>query len=61
VERFADFMVKDAKTGECFRADHLIEGRSFFMLAGFYCCSGPFAINCSFLSTEWTLQVVKFN
>ena len=27
VERFADFMVKDAKTGECFRADHLIEGK----------------------------------
>jgi len=27
VERFADYMVKDAKTGECFRADHLIEGK----------------------------------
>ena len=27
MERFADFMVKDAKTGECFRADHLIEGK----------------------------------
>ena len=26
VERFADFMVKDMKTGECFRADHLLEG-----------------------------------
>ena len=26
VDRFADFMVKDVKTGECFRADHLIEG-----------------------------------
>jgi len=25
VERFADFMVKDPKTGECFRADHLIK------------------------------------
>uniref|UniRef100_A0A914XQF5 Glycine--tRNA ligase n=2 Tax=Plectus sambesii TaxID=2011161 RepID=A0A914XQF5_9BILA len=25
VERFADFMVKDEKTGECFRADHLIK------------------------------------
>jgi glycyl-tRNA synthetase len=25
VARFADYMVKDAKTGECFRADHLIE------------------------------------
>ena len=26
VDRFADFMVKDLKNGECFRADHLIEG-----------------------------------
>ena len=26
VERFADLMVKDVKTGECFRADHLLEG-----------------------------------
>jgi glycyl-tRNA synthetase len=25
VARFTDFMVKDVKTGECFRADHLIE------------------------------------
>ncbi|KAA3680240.1 glycyl-tRNA synthetase [Paragonimus westermani] len=25
VERFADLMVKDIKTGECFRADHLIK------------------------------------
>ncbi|XP_002739603.2 glycine--tRNA ligase-like [Saccoglossus kowalevskii] len=25
VERFSDFMVKDLKTGECFRADHLLE------------------------------------
>ena len=26
-ERFADFMVKDLKSGECFRADHLIVGK----------------------------------
>ena len=26
IERFADFMVKDLKTGECFRADHLLKG-----------------------------------
>ncbi|UJR15719.1 hypothetical protein I4U23_002654 [Adineta vaga] len=26
VDRFTDFMIKDIKTGECFRADHLIEG-----------------------------------
>ena len=25
VERFSDYMVKDLKTGECFRADHLLE------------------------------------
>ncbi|KAJ8025276.1 Glycine--tRNA ligase [Holothuria leucospilota] len=25
VDRFADFMVKDEKTGECFRADHLLK------------------------------------
>ena len=27
VARFSDFMVKDAKTGECLRADHLIESQ----------------------------------
>lgn len=27
VARFSDFMVKDTKTGECFRADHLIEAQ----------------------------------
>nr|XP_026689616.1 glycine--tRNA ligase [Ciona intestinalis] len=26
IERFADLMVKDEKTGACFRADHLLEG-----------------------------------
>ena len=25
VERFTDFMTRDAKTGECFRADKLLE------------------------------------
>ena len=25
MDRFTDFMVKDEKTGECFRADHLLE------------------------------------
>ncbi|XP_071811964.1 glycine--tRNA ligase-like [Apostichopus japonicus] len=25
VDRFADYMVKDVKTGECFRADHLVK------------------------------------
>ena len=27
VERFTDFMVKDMKNGECFRADHLMKGK----------------------------------
>ena len=26
VERFTDFMVTDAKTGDCHRADHLLKG-----------------------------------
>ncbi|KAI7843806.1 hypothetical protein COHA_002704 [Chlorella ohadii] len=26
VDRFTDFMVKDVKTGDCYRADHLLEG-----------------------------------
>lgn len=25
VDRFADYMTKDTKTGECFRLDHLIK------------------------------------
>jgi glycyl-tRNA synthetase len=27
VARFADFMIKDVQTGDCFRADHLLEGK----------------------------------
>lgn len=26
MDKFADYMVKDAKTGECYRADHLLKG-----------------------------------
>lgn len=29
VDKFADFMVKDVKNGECFRADHLLKGLFF--------------------------------
>ncbi len=32
VARFADFMVKDVSTGECYRADHLIEAHLEKML-----------------------------
>nr|XP_022310269.1 glycine--tRNA ligase-like [Crassostrea virginica] len=33
VERFQDYMVKDLKTGDCYRADHLIEATFEKMLA----------------------------
>lgn len=32
VDKFADFMVKDMKNGECFRADHLLKGLFFFQV-----------------------------
>lgn len=34
VDRFADYMVKDVKTGDCYRADHLLEGEFFFVFSG---------------------------
>ncbi|KAK6050619.1 tRNA ligase class II core domain protein [Cooperia oncophora] len=33
VDRFADWMVKDLKTGECFRADHLIKNAAEKIIA----------------------------
>jgi len=33
VERFADYMVKDTKSGQCYRADHLIEAHLEKLLA----------------------------
>lgn len=30
VDKFADYMVKDVKNGECFRADHLLKGKCLF-------------------------------
>lgn len=33
VDRFADYMVKDVKTGDCYRADHLLEGHLEKLLA----------------------------
>ena len=39
VERFQDYMVKDLKTGDCFRADHLIEGGGQCL-----CCLFPFCM-----------------
>lgn len=27
MDRFTDLMVRDVQTGDCFRADHLIEGK----------------------------------
>lgn len=37
VERFADLMVKDEKTGECFRADHLLEQHMEKLCADAHC------------------------
>lgn len=33
VDRFTDFMVSDSKTGECFRADHLLEAHLEALIA----------------------------
>lgn len=35
VDKFADYMVKDVKNGECFRADHLLKGEPLAHLAKF--------------------------
>lgn len=32
VDKFADYMVKDVKNGECFRADHLLKGMLLYIL-----------------------------
>ncbi len=32
VDRFIDWMVKDVKTGECFRADHFIKNHAEALL-----------------------------
>ncbi|XP_078136675.1 glycine--tRNA ligase [Sander vitreus] len=37
VDKFADYMVKDAKTGECHRADHLLKGHLTKMLSDEKC------------------------
>ncbi|XP_028425008.1 glycine--tRNA ligase [Perca flavescens] len=37
VDKFADYMVKDAKTGECYRADHLLKGHLKKMLSDEKC------------------------
>jgi glycyl-tRNA synthetase (class II) len=50
VERFADFMVKDIKTGECFRADHLLEGTAYNMYAALIHSRSYFWYKCSDIS-----------
>lgn len=42
VDRFADFMVKDLKNGECFRLDHLIKGIRRIMVVQLREASNPF-------------------
>lgn len=32
MDKFADYMVKDVKNGECFRADHLLKGEPICVL-----------------------------
>lgn len=32
MDKFADYMVKDVKNGECFRADHLLKGEGLVHL-----------------------------
>lgn len=45
VDRFQDYMVKDVKNGECFRADHLIEGM-FLCSLTFFPSHFCFEISC---------------
>jgi glycyl-tRNA synthetase len=47
VERFTDWMVKDAVTGECFRADHLIKSQAETLLqvGGPPSCLSPTTFN----------------
>ena len=69
MDRFSDFMVKDEATGECFRADHLLEDVMEKLMADPKCseeskaeynlisnqvCEGT----CSPLLTVWKLQCI---
>ena len=48
VDRFADCMVKDVKTGDCYRADHLLEGELTFLFPCFYGIGSVLVgLNCS--------------
>ena len=44
VDRFADYMVKDVKTGDCYRADHLLEGDYFRKKFNFSLLEGVYMI-----------------
>jgi len=57
VERFADYMVKDAKTGECFRADHLIEGKAC-MWRVYWCICHPYLFD--FLILWKVVKITQF-
>lgn len=45
VDRFADLMTKDVKTGECFRLDHLIKAH-LEKIAADKKCSGDVRAEC---------------
>lgn len=54
VDRFTDFMVKDVKTGECFRADHLIEGMQRILPM----CESNFAVHSKLFSRNYSKQKI---
>lgn len=50
MDKFADYMVKDVKNGECFRADHLLKGEDFI-------CMNVFReLACSAVSSQYELK-----
>uniref|UniRef100_A0A671WEB5 Glycine--tRNA ligase n=1 Tax=Sparus aurata TaxID=8175 RepID=A0A671WEB5_SPAAU len=62
VEKFADYMVKDVKNGECFRADHLLKGKSLVLLTQTKCSSeGLCGKMDNYTQQELTDLFVKYN
>lgn len=58
VDKFADYMVKDVKNGECFRADHLLKGE-FFCINTFR--ELVFVAKCLPLDTKLNIWVRFYN
>lgn len=55
VDKFADYMVKDVKNGECFRADHLLKGEEFIRQLPCAAVSSKYEFKywARFLYSEW--------